>query len=220
LKRRIAGDPEHTHGDPGEAVKNNRKQYDFISEGDSPSFFHLLRFGLRSIEDPTFGGLGGRFVVSGTNARRWEDGRNVGDMNPETGEVDPSYPQVRWIKVLQNDFAARADWCVSDYEDANHAPHVTLRSPADITAEAGQTVYLKASVKDPDEDEVKYTWWQYVEAGSCKIPVQIEGADSPDVAVTLPGNATPGQTIHIILEVTDNGSPEITRFARTIVTTE
>lgn len=28
-------------------------------------------------------------------------------MNPETGELDQSYPQIRWIKAMQLDFAAR-----------------------------------------------------------------------------------------------------------------
>jgi hypothetical protein len=214
----IEGDPEHTHGDIEEAEQRHRKQYDFISEGDSPSFFHLIDFGLRSMEDPTYGGLGGRFVRSADNPSRWEDGREVGDLNPQTGEMDPSYPQVRWIRVLQNDFAARADWCVREYEDANHAPEVTLENPADLTARAGETVELSASAIDPDGDELSYTWWQYVEAGTCKIPVQIEGTGSRNAAVTLPGNVNPGKTIHIILEVTDHGNPQLTRFARTIIT--
>ena len=41
----------------------NYNRYDFISEGDSPSFFYLLDTGLRSMEDPTYGGWGGRFGV-------------------------------------------------------------------------------------------------------------------------------------------------------------
>jgi len=215
---RIAGDPDHTHGDIGETERRHRKQYDFISEGDSPSYFYLLNFGLRSMEDPTYGGLGGRFVLSESNPRRWEDGRQVGDLNPVTGEMDPSYPQVRWIKVLQNDFAARADWCVKEYVNANHPPEVKLGNRGDISAGAGESVHLSASVTDPDGDAVNYSWWQYVEAGTCKIPVQIEGTGSREASIYIPGNAIPGQTIHIILEVTDQGSPELTRFARTIVT--
>ncbi len=38
------------------------ERFDFISEGDSPSFFYLINNGLRNSSDPTFGGWGGRFV--------------------------------------------------------------------------------------------------------------------------------------------------------------
>jgi len=37
------------------------EKYDFISEGDSPSFFYILNTGLRSAENPSYGGWGGRF---------------------------------------------------------------------------------------------------------------------------------------------------------------
>jgi len=53
---RIEGDPEHTQGSMEVAAERNMKQYDFISEGDSPSYFYLMDFGLRSIEDPAYGG--------------------------------------------------------------------------------------------------------------------------------------------------------------------
>lgn len=215
---RIEGDPEHIHGDPEEAARNGMKPYDFISEGDSPAYFQLLHFGLRSMEDPAYGGLGGRFVLSAENPKRWEDGRDVGDLNPETGEMDLSYPQIRWIRVLQNDFAARADWCVNDREHANHAPVVTLRTPPDMNARPGASVRVSASVGDPDGDGVEYSWWQYTEPGSCETNVEIEGAGTPTETLTVPENAPPGQTIHLTLQLTDDGTPELTRFARTIIT--
>lgn len=37
------------------------KRYDFISEGDSPSFLYLINNGLRSLENPAYGSWGGRF---------------------------------------------------------------------------------------------------------------------------------------------------------------
>jgi len=59
-----------------------------------------------------------------------------------------------------------------------------------------------------------------MEAGTCTIPVQIEDAASQNTSVTVPENALPGQTIHLILEVKDDGTPVLTRFARVIVTVE
>lgn len=216
----IEGDPEHNHGDMQVAKERNMKQYDFISEGDSPSYFYLLDFGLRSMEDPAYGGLGGRFKLSVENPRRWEDGSDVRDKNPQTGEMDPSYPQVRWIDVLQNDFAARADWCVHDYNHANHPPVVTLKDPGDLTVGRGDIVLFEAGASDPDGDSLEFSWWQYVEAGTCEIPVEIDGVNTQNASITIPDNVGSGQSIHIILEVKDTGSPSLTRFARAVLTVD
>ncbi len=216
--RQIEGDWDHTQGQMENVKERRMNQYDFISEGDSPAYFFLMDFGLRSNEDPTYGGLGGRFVQSATNPRRWEDGRDVTDLNPETGEPDSSYPQVRWIEVLQNDFAARADWCVMEYEDANHAPSVGLGQPEDLTVKPGETLELKGDGVDPDGDELSYKWWQYVEAGTYSNSIAIENSENKNVSIVIPENAQAGQTIHIILEVTDSGSPELKRFKRVVVT--
>lgn len=52
-------------------LENNPQynRYDFISEGDSPSFLYLIDNGLRSMEDPSYGGWGGRFGTDGE--ARW-----------------------------------------------------------------------------------------------------------------------------------------------------
>ena len=44
----------------------------------------------------------------------------------------------KYIDDIQNDFAARADWCVKDYKNANHAPKITVKEGTDIQAEAGE----------------------------------------------------------------------------------
>ena len=217
---RIEGDPEHTQGNMEQVRNSNRKQYDFISEGDSPAYFHLLDFGLRSLEDPSYGGLGGRFRLSDSIPKRWEDGSGLGDLNPETGELDPSYPQVRWIEVLQNDFAARADWCVEDYADANHAPVVSLETTSNVVAKPGEEVKLIASATDPDGDSLILKWWQYLEAGSYDDRLEIEGSNSAHASIIVPEEGVSGQTIHLILAVRDSGSPSLTRFVRVIITIE
>ena len=38
------------------------QRYDFLSEGDSPTFFMLLDTGLRTLEDVTNGGFSGRYA--------------------------------------------------------------------------------------------------------------------------------------------------------------
>ncbi len=215
--RQIEGDPDHNHGQMEQVEARGMNQYDFISEGDSPAYFFLMDYGLRSMEDPSFGGLGGRFVQSDSNPKRWEDGDSVTDLNPETQEEDSSYPQVRWIEVLQNDFAARADWGVKSYAEANHAPLVSLEGSDDITAKPGEVIMLGGNATDPDGDELSYSWWQYKEAGSYDGLVSIMNESSNEVEVTIPEDALAGQTIHVILEVKDNGSPVLTRYRRVVV---
>lgn len=215
--QKIAGDPDHTQGDTVNYNKRGNLRYDCISEGDSPAYFFLLNYGLRSKEDPTNGGLGGRFVKSVTNPYRWEDGQVVTDFDPYTNKAETSYPQVRWIEDLQNDFAARADWCVSDYKQANHAPGIKLKGALDISAKPGATIKLSASATDPDSNQVKYSWWQYKEAGTFVGDVIITGSDKKNALITIPAVAEKGKTIQMILEVTDNGKPNLTRYKTVIV---
>lgn len=215
--QKLVNDPDHTQGDTAETRKAGRIQFDFISEGDSPSYLFLINTGLRTMEDPSYGGWGGRFVQSKTNPHLWQDGKEVTDYNSFTGKEDMSFPQARWIQAIQNDFAARADWCVKSYKDANHAPIVNLKQ-ADINIKPGQTVQLNGTAKDPDGNTISYKWWQYEEAGSYKGKVEIQNADKSNASFIVPSDATAGSTIHIILQVTDNGTPALTRYQRVIAT--
>jgi hypothetical protein len=95
-----------------------------------------------------------------------------------------------------------------------------LKCPEDIEAMPGEQVDLSCSVNDPDQNGFSILWWQYMEAGTCTIPAQIEDATSQNTIVTVPENAETGQTIHFILEVSDDGSPVLTRYARVIVTVQ
>ncbi|HEY4326414.1 MAG TPA: nucleoside hydrolase-like domain-containing protein [Mucilaginibacter sp.] len=216
--QKIEGDPEDTQGDTLEAKKYHLGKYDFISEGDSPAFLYLVDVGLRSLEDASYGGWGGRMVQSKTNPHRWEDGKDVTDYNPYTKKEDDAYPQTRWIPVLQNDFAARADWCVKDYKDANHPPVVKLAHSNNLTGAPGAKIELKGKATDPDKNELSYSWWQYKEAGSYHGDVEIQSATTPASSFIIPKDAKSGETIHIILEVSDSGTPKLTRYQRVIVT--
>jgi hypothetical protein len=62
--QKLEKDFDHTHGDTVEIKKRGMMKYDFISEGDSPSYLYLVDVGLRSTEDVSWGGWGGRMVKS------------------------------------------------------------------------------------------------------------------------------------------------------------
>jgi hypothetical protein len=104
------------------------------------------------------------------------------------------------------------------FKGANHEPVVKIVGPMELTARAGQTVRLPGAVTDPDRDDVTVRWWHYQDAGTFPGEVLIPSATSLDTTFQIPGDAQPGQTIHVILEATDSGTPSLTRYQRVIVT--
>jgi len=212
---------------------------DFRSEGDSPSFMHSIDTGLRSMENPGWGGWGGRYVKVRNNTwldplvgdsfvypkGRWyakvSQGRKLRSSKDPADKklISPYYrPMWRWSIAFQNDWAARADWCVKSPEQANHPPRATLGHSADLTAAPGATVKLIARATDPDGDVLTYRWWQYQEAGTCQGSITSKRAAKKKASITLPADAKPGETAHLICEVTDAGSPPLTRYQRVVVT--
>jgi hypothetical protein len=211
------GDDEHIHGDLSK-MKGGQwgtfGKYDFISEGDSPAYLHLVNVGLDNLNNPEYGGLGGRLVQSAVNPKRWEDGENALDFNPYTNKMDASYPQTRWVEVIQNDFAARADWCVLDYKNANHPPKI--KSKNQVFMNAGETTKIKVKTSDPDKNKVNVSFWQYQEAGNSDLKATINAKGNVS-KITVPISAKKGDTFHVIAEAKDNGENPMTRFQRIIL---
>ncbi|HWJ26593.1 MAG TPA: hypothetical protein VNS32_08615, partial [Flavisolibacter sp.] len=71
----------------------------------------------------------------------------------------------------------------------------------------------------PDCDSMSYLWFQYKEAGTYPGVVSFKpyAANLYNLPVTAPQVDKP-QTIHFILQVTDKGTPALTRYKRVIVT--
>jgi len=125
----------------------------------------------------------------------------------------------RFFVAAQNDFAARLRWSVTPkYADANHNPIVTIEGPLNIAAKVGSTVSLRGKTSDPDGDSVVVKWWQYNDAGTYPGDITFSSADASTTSFQVPSDAKPGQTIHVILEGTDNGAPPLTTYQRVIVT--
>jgi pectate lyase len=213
----------------------------FRSEGDSPAFLHVIPNGLRSVESPDWGGWGGRYVRVRENTwldpvlepgykypeGRWYTstawGRNRMRENIPNDRELAAYlkPMWRWFDAIQNDIAARADWCVKPYDQANHPPVVKLAHALDLKVRPRDRVSLSAKgTTDPDADTLIYRWWQYQEADTYGGAVEIENADHQQAALTIPNNVGDRETIHIICEVTDAGSPPLTGYQRVVVTIE
>ncbi len=211
------GDPEHIHGDPTRienAQWGSFGKYDFISEGDTPAFLHLVDVGLDNFDHPQFGGWSGRLIQKG--ASLWQDGSQTEEWNPYFKELDTRYAQTRWLEAMQLDFAARADWCVLSYEEANHPPEVTLEGPKVRHVKPGEVVQLTAKTDDPDGGELHHTWWRYAEVDTYPKNGEV-GLESIAKTFTVPADLESGQTIHLILSVTDDGEPALTRYARLVL---
>jgi hypothetical protein len=216
--KKQVGDPEHIHGDITK-IKNGQwgsfNQYDFISEGDSPAFLQLVDIGLDNLDHPNYGGWGGRFVKSPDNGYRYEDGPRSAEFNPESNAIDNNYPQTRWLKAIQEDLAARADWCIKPFAAANHAPVMNVKEGVSISAKAGQEIDLHIDAKDPDKNTVQLKAWCYAEAGSGNATIVLH---EKTAIAKIPAAAKKGDSFHFIIEGNDNGTPSLTRYKRVIVT--
>lgn len=142
----------------------------------------------------------------------------------------------RWREAFQNDFAARMAWTVADYKHANHNPIAVVNGksgtePIEIDVQVGQTVTLDAGESsDPDGQQIHYHWFHYAEAGLADgnlAALTLTGADSVKVTVRadaacrsfwLPMILCKGDGVaHVILAVTDEGSPKLTSYRRVIL---
>jgi hypothetical protein len=214
------GEIEDIYSNMEQAKKNqwgSFGQYDFISEGDSPAFLHLVDVGLNNLENPQDGGWGGRLVQSTVTPSLWEDGKAAADYNPFTQKMDDAYAQTRWIPAIQEDFAARADWCIKDYKNANHAPKISVKEGNKLKVKAGEKITLNAITTDPDGNKVAIKVWQYQEVDTAQEATKIETKGSKSV-IEIPNNLKSGENIHIIVEGKDNGTPSLTRYQRVVLT--
>jgi hypothetical protein len=227
--------------------------YIFIMEGDTPAFFSLLDNGLASYRNPGWGGWGGRYIFrqpSGEPQPIWTQGGDCFPGRPNSrdtvigvnGQTYTSDQATiwRWRKAFQHDFAARMDWSMKEFAEANHNPIVVVngdatKEPIFIKARVGSPVTLSAAgSRDPDGNKIAYNWFYYGEAALAisrlaspdeiigkrgedqleMLPrVKIENGDSEEATV-LP--QAPG-VAHIILAVEDDGVPSLTSYRRVIL---
>ncbi len=181
----------------------------YVSEGDTPSFLHLVANGLNAHQDYTLGGWGGRSAFDDPVFPNHMTDKQLSD------DRDRHKMFWRWVPAAQNDFAARLDWCVKGFEEANHPPVVKLEGDSIRAVKAGETIQLAASASDPDRNKLSYRWWQYADADSALSTITINNSESLKQA-TFVVPTEPRKQLNIILEVTDNGTPALVGYQRLI----
>lgn len=217
-----------SHGPLG-AVYPDRK---WATEGDTPAFMHVYPNGLNDPEQIDQGGWGGRFGWT-----KKVGIRSMSEVKKIYAEAEPQYDPYfmytntlegsdaikRWRPSYDNDFEVRMDWTMTnDYSKANHRPIAILdgddsRQILQVSASAGSTIALSAAgSSDPDGDSLVYSWSFYKEPGSYEGSVSIQNESSQSTSLAIPSDAS-GKTIHIILELHDNGSPNLYAYRRVII---
>lgn len=213
------------------------KQYphaEYLMEGDTPSFLYLINNGLGNTENPSWGSWGGRYELYQPRTEKWflepEKRALWTNAQDEVFGIDSSWHTSnhatiwRWREAFQHDFVARMDWSIKPYKEANHPPVVKLTSQKYIKAQVGDKINLSAEGStDPDGNALSYKWFYYPEVGTFTIstgrtgsPLKIEDSNKQKAWFAVPKSTKLG-TMHIILAVTDDGSPALTRYERVIV---
>lgn len=216
-------------------------------EGDTPAYLSLIPNGLNFPDRPDWGGWGGRYELYQPEFESIGEGGSDVVAKPENREIwtnasDSYTPYIfdnygraieqadttftgnkvslwRWRDDFQNDFAARMDWTIKSYEEANHPPVPVLEGPDHITVQAGESFTLDArNSYDPDGDNLSFLWFHYPEAGSYNELIPVPGAENVYHVNFVAPEVEKPETAHFILKVTDKGNPALSRYKRVIVT--
>ncbi|MEO6788204.1 MAG: nucleoside hydrolase-like domain-containing protein [Chthoniobacteraceae bacterium] len=215
----IERDVRHNHGPLGAMypVNTNLRQ----KEGDTMYFLYLLPTGMNDPMHPAWGSWGGRYGPHDEFPGKPYYWANLKDTWQGTTSRDNTL--ARWAAALQNDFAARMNWCVADdFKKANHPPKPVLNGDATrailtLRATPGEHVELSSKGStDPDGDALDVRWFIYPEAGVHSEGASLSSETGESIRVTLPADQ-PTATVHVILALTDHGTPALTRYRRAVI---
>ncbi len=196
-----------------------RGQGEFLGEGDTGTFINLIDNGLRGYRGDSFGGWGG-YAHNGPPMTGFGNvsGLEAVAADPEARNRSARSATHPFLAATQNDFAARFRWATTGrFAAANHNPRVVVAGPKVRLAKRGERIALSASTSDPDGDAVKLKWWHWQDAGSYAQPIQLK-QHGDNVAFAIPSDARDGDTIQLIAEATDGGTPALTRCEKLVFT--
>ncbi|KAJ7166503.1 hypothetical protein C8R43DRAFT_1163219 [Mycena crocata] len=163
--------------------------FEFIMEGDTPTFLSLIQNGLNVVGKPRWGGWGGRYA----RVSRWDNtyvdtldcngeflicpltaDEPVASVPGENGQNFTSAQATvwRWRNAYQWDFSGRMLWSsTADFSAVNHNPVVVVNgskevaTPLYLDVKPGDVITLDATDShDPDGDAfANVTFWQYLD---------------------------------------------------------
>ncbi|MFY0688555.1 MAG: DUF1593 domain-containing protein [Cyclobacteriaceae bacterium] len=188
-----------------------------LGGADTETYLGLIPNGLSNMENPNWGGWGGRLRLKEGSDNQWVD-------IPSNIEKDKLGHTIgRWANEFQNEYQARMDWCVNDFDEANHPSTAVLNGDQSfdavmINAKPGQKITLDATGShDIDGNALSYVWEYYPEPGTYDGDIEIKNPNKSATSFKVPKNAAPGDQLHILLLLSDDGEPPLTRYRRAIV---
>lgn len=196
----------------------------FLAEGDSGCFLNQIDNGLRAWQDPTWGGWGGRRDPKASAPRRAMSfgAVNIEGMRSRGLNGRPRVPYKKselfpdFFPEAMNSLAVRFHWSVNpDYASCNHYP--VVNGPLELSAAPGEKVTIKAVAADPDGDGLSIKWMQF-KVGTYEGDVAVDNPSTAKTTFTVPADAKSGETIHLVLQAADNGTPSLIRYLRTVIT--
>ncbi len=234
-KQMVKGDRFDYFGIPGKTAQELKQEGyivwtpiqekgSFLGEGDTPTFLNLIDNGLRGYRGDSFGGWGGYArpgpVGNAFGAEAFQALESVAS-NPGASKQITRAPTHPFLAAAQRDFAARFVWArTPTYAAANHPPRIAARGSRLRSARPGKVVDLSVTSSDPDRNAVALRWWRWDEADSYDGPIELDHVSGPSARFTMPMDAKTGQTIHVVVDGTDNGTPALTRYEHFVVTVQ
>ena len=199
------------------------ERYDFLSEGDSPTYLLLFPWGFRTLENFAYGGMAGRYhrVEGQTNSRGeqlnlWDVSLDAyTDPEGKTHELESMWP---YVADIQRDFAARVGWAgTAEYAEAEHAPALTVREGLDFSLNPGEELCLHPAAESPDGLPVTVTARVYREASApCAAETAVLEQDGA-FRIRVPETAGPGDQIHLIFRAQAAGHHRLVHYQQAIL---
>ena len=200
-------------------------KYDFLSEGDSPTFFPLFPcWGFRTLENFAWGGIAGRYhpVVDQFNSKGeplnlWDVSMDpYTDREGKTHEIESMWP---YVADIQRDFAARAAWVDAEtFEKGEHAPTLTIREGLDHAVSPAGELILTPEASSPDGAEVTLSARIYAEASAPWAAGASLLREGDAFRLRLPAEAQVGDRIHVIFKVQAAGHYRLVRYQQVVIT--
>ena len=206
----------------------------WISEGDTSIFMNLIDNGLDAHVNSSYGGWGGRngkdIAPDGTVSRsyaaarwfgaaqrdfaarmKWSVTPRYADANhaPAMKLISPGQSTVRpgqtvtltaRVKDPDGDHVVGRWW---RYEEADTYPGAVELTPLTVETKDDRSFVYPFAVPEP---------------GSPDVDALIESEKEVSCRFTVPHDAADGQTLHLICEASDNGTPSLTAYRRVVLT--
>lgn len=202
------------------------KKYDFLSEGDSPTFFPLLNWGFRTLEDFSYGGIAGRYQLLEGEKNSKGEPLNLWDVSKDKytdydGNVTERESMWPYVCDIQRDFASRVDWAATgDFAAAEHAPKLSIEGGLDYKAKAGERVEFVLIAENVDGGDLELSVRVYEEASAASAKMATVDMEKNIARVLIPGKAKTGDKIHLIAKAQADGRHRLVHYQQIIVTVE